>query len=147
MGKKGSLSTNYTFYTNAGKNLVDLYDAPENKNALLGFPQHKVALIGRLKVNKNINFNTSMIFYSSRSAITSIDEFDEYQSELLSASALLNANFTYRNLLTNGLDLSLGVFDLFNTRYSFVQPYQSGLNPLPSSGREIVLRLTYSYKK
>jgi len=58
---------------------------------------------------------------------------------------MLNLFASYDDLLAPGLVLSLGVHDLLDSGYDFVQPYAGGHAPLPGPAREWVLRLGYEF--
>ena len=58
---------------------------------------------------------------------------------------LANVNLVFKNLAGGRLEADLGVFDLFNSGYSFLQPYNGGHAPLPGPSREIRTRLAYRF--
>ena len=59
------------------------------------------------------------------------------------AAFLLGSFIGYRNVV-NGLDLVIGVNDLLNSKYQFIQAYRSGNSPLPGPGREFSLKFRYN---
>ena len=58
---------------------------------------------------------------------------------------LLNCFFQYK-LTKSGLNFGLGVFDLLNQRYSFIQPYDGGHAGLPGPSREITIKIQYNFR-
>jgi hypothetical protein len=58
---------------------------------------------------------------------------------------LANLNFSVKNLLGGRMELSLGVFDMFNSGYSYIQPYNGGHAPLPGPSREVRARVSCKF--
>jgi hypothetical protein len=82
--------------------------------------------------------NLSGIFYSERYG------YDQNDILFRSNALFLFGSFVgYRNLV-NGLDLVIGVNDLLNAQYQFIQAYRSGNNPMPGPGREFSLKFRYN---
>lgn len=144
--KKVTISANYSFYTTAGKNEVALYEIRLNKNALLSFPQHKIALLSGVNITKNFSINPSAVFYTKRFAVQSIDALGNPIESELAPALLLNLSLSCRNIV-KGLDISLACFDLLNERYSFAQAFKSTLATIPGAGREVMARIVYTLSK
>jgi outer membrane receptor for ferrienterochelin and colicin len=56
-----------------------------------------------------------------------------------------NLSLDLRDVFIKGLNLSMGVFDIFNSRYSLIQPYKSYHLPIPALSREFTFRVVYSH--
>ncbi len=56
---------------------------------------------------------------------------------------LTNLFINYRDVFTKGLNLGVGVFDIFDSEYDFIQPFNGWHAPLPGPSREIVFKLSY----
>jgi len=133
----GYASASYSYY-NAGlfdKNTVETYAADGNDNALLGFPVHKVGanacfFIGSLSVNPSVAW---------------LSERFVYDAEPESPVVLANLYLRYKDLFTRGLSAGIGVYNIFDQDYDFVQPYQ-GDYPYPGPGFEAAIKLTYDWK-
>ncbi len=143
--KWGSLSVNYSYYSAAGDNKVLSYNVPGEENRMLGFAQNKVNVAATFALSKNVSLNTTITNLGKRNAALTVDEFDEPIISELDSELFLNIYFSYRNLLTKGLNVGAGIYNITDNDYVFVQPYNSYHSPLPASGREILLRLTYNF--
>ena len=141
----GYINANYSFYT-PFQNEVTYYSAA-NYGTILGFAQHKIALNASIRAfDDNFTINPSATFLSERTGYTGDDAdgnatFTRYPSLLL-----LNCVFQYRNAFVQGLDVSVGVYDILNMRYAFVQPYRGGIAPLAGPSREAIVRVAYTLK-
>jgi hypothetical protein len=60
-----------------------------------------------------------------------------------SANLLLAATLTFRDFVTRGLDLSVGVRNLLDERIRAFQPFAGGHAPLPLAGREVGVRIGF----
>lgn len=141
--KWGFFKLNYSRYSSKDKNEADLYAVPGENQAVVGIPQSKLNLISSFKVSKDFSINPSLTLLGTRFAYTSVDVNDEPVIEQLDPTPLVNLNLRYENLLTSGLDVSIGVFDLLDENYAFAQPYNGYHSPLPGTGREFVFKLIY----
>lgn len=139
--KWGNIGFNYSSYSAGGNNKVDSYEVISNENRLVGLPENKFNLFGSIKLGSNLSLSPSFTFLDNRSGYD-IDGVQENYDEVLFA----NLYFLYRNLFIKGLQVGAGVFNLTDSNYAYVQPYNSGHTPMPASGREIVIRLKYRFK-
>lgn len=152
--KWGFINASYSFYTNLGKPQVDDYRidginlAVNNVN--LGLAQHLANLYVGINITKNITISPSLNFIGSRYATSSIDENDGRFIQKYSPVFLTNLILTFSDAFkTEGLNFNLGVYDLLNQKYMFLQPYTSTHGALPALSREFVFKVSYqlSYKK
>lgn len=146
-------NTAFTSAAPTQKNLIGDYSTPD-PTLSLGFPGHKVT--GRIVVRpapyhaqlKNFTITPSFVFMSRRYAYTTGSEDADgnfvAQQTLLEPTFLLNCWLQYKDLLVNGLDVSMGFFNLLNQRYVYPQPYAGGHAPLPGQSREFVVRVNYT---
>ena len=44
-----------------------------------------------------------------------------------------------------GAEIGLGLYDVFNARYQYVQQYNGSHPALPAEARELMLRLSYKF--
>jgi len=146
-GENSYATLNYSYYSAKGINQTDDYAVPGNESALLGAPQHRIMLNGSLKIFKGFSFNPTIIFMGKRYGYTSYDIINdapvltEFKPVIL-ANVFLN----YRDLFTKGLDLGIGVYDIIDSDLSFIQPYNGGHSPIPTQGREYIVKLSYGFK-
>jgi outer membrane cobalamin receptor len=137
----------YSYYNSNNKNEVGLYEVPNKSNILLGFPNHKVNLLSQIRMGKSFSLNPSLTFLSERYGVTNYDfNTDETTISGIEPTTLLNLNLLYENLLIDGLSVSVGVYDVLNSEYVYIQPY-SGIHPqIPDGGREFTIKLSYRVK-
>jgi outer membrane cobalamin receptor len=162
----GFVNFNYSFYV-AQDNRVEQYrvwsyrprigggtggNAREttfsNDAALLGFAPHKITLNSSFNlsmITEGLSINPSLIFLSSRFAITNLRPFENIQTvQELGSTTLINVFINYKNAFTiQGLDLGAGVYDVLGTNFGFIQPYNSGGGILPGPSREFLLKASY----
>jgi outer membrane receptor for ferrienterochelin and colicin len=144
----GYTNLNYSFYTVAGKGKIEDYSVPQNSTVLLAFPAHRVNLNSSFNITRSFSISPSVIFQSDRYAYTGVDSLGEGIVEKLPAAFYANLFLRYENVI-KGLDIGIGVYNIFDERVRYIQPYNSLHNPLPGPSREFVFKLTYrlNFKK
>ena len=105
----------------------------------VGFPTHKVTFNAHVNITPAFSVNQTLMFVSDRYGYTG-DRLTQHPP-----SWVYNVYFRYQNLLTPGLEIGLGVYDLFNEQFAYVQPYHGGHPALPGPTREVLLKLSYQY--
>lgn len=140
----GHLALRYSYYR-ATKTGADLYRVPDHDDVFLAFPAHKVTLDAGYQVTRHLNLNTTLVFVGDRYGFDRVNpdtgepEVSRHDPELVANLYLL-----YRDAFWKGVDVGLGVFDLFGANHEFIQPYNGGHAPLPGPGREYLLRISYT---
>ena len=142
-GKKGFVEMTYSYYTTAGKEVISTFAVSEDENQLLGLAPQKLTIWANRSIYKNLKFNTSLVWLSSRYAYNSENEEGELILKKFDSNLLFNASLMYKDFLRSGINLSLGVQDLFNQSPPFMQPYDGAHAPLPSLSREIIFKINY----
>jgi outer membrane cobalamin receptor len=147
-GKKGHLTLNYAFYTVSNKERIDAYKVSEQWNSLLAFANHKVNINASWNVTSNISVNPSASIYGTRWGYHFDADSGSAQLKQFKPLALVNV-FAWYQSPVKGLQIGAGVYDLFDERFHFIQPYDGGHAPLPGPSREILVRISYTiqYKK
>jgi len=145
-GRWGYLGFNYSYYTSLGKDRIPAYRVPDDSSALLGFANHKINFNASVKVAKGLSLNLTASYYGARNAYTSVDTAYVPLHEKTGPKFLVNLFVKYDTPL-KGLTVGIGVFDLLDQKYTFIQPYSNALTPghapLPAPPREFVFRLSY----
>lgn len=131
-------SISYSYYA-ANNNEVPDYVVYNNSNLLLGFPQHKISFYGKIILTNDFTANLTATYLSERYADNDVAKIQFTQKPLL----LANIFFNKKNFLIEDLSVGIGVYDLFNSKYSFIQPYNGGSAPLPGPSREFVVKISY----
>ncbi|MCP4221128.1 MAG: TonB-dependent receptor plug domain-containing protein [bacterium] len=143
--KWGYASLTYSFYK-VNDNQVDQYDVEADKDVLLGFPAHKLTLNGSVKLSRNLTLSPSLVYISHRYGYTAVDADDNLIMDRFDPVLWLNVYLRCKNLFVKGLEAGIGVYNLTDEKYSFIQPYMDGYHaPFPGPSREIVMRLGYSF--
>lgn len=155
----GYLNVNYSFYSVEYKPRISAYSVstfnrdaklrePVEDSYLLAFPKHKLNLNWCYFIKKDFTVNVSSTFFGTRWAYD-VDLFGpgiwDVDGKLIKKrfSFLMNAFFRYDNVLTKGLEIGAGVYDIFNKGTDYLQPYFGLQPPLPGPSRELYLKLSY----
>jgi outer membrane cobalamin receptor len=144
----GYSSVSYSFYTDRWKSIPANYQALGHEGSVLGLPQQKFTYLAAFRLNDRFNITPSFIYSGVRYGyIQDLPEsgvLKKYQP-----SYLLNLNLSVSNVLTQGLDLDFGVFNILNEKSAYIQPYYGGYGcypPYPGREREFTARLVYNFK-
>ncbi len=141
----GHFDLNYSFYQSAQNSAFSYYQATNangtvvHPNMNLGFPTHKVTLNHTFNFTSNLSFNHNLIFMSDRLGYSG-NELTHYKPEWL-----YNTYLRYQNMPIKGAEIGLGLYDVFNARYQYVQQYNGFHPPLPAEARELMLRVSYQF--
>lgn len=148
--KKSLFRLSYSYYQVISndidnyKILNDSNNAVVEENQNLGFPSHKIYGLYSYTFFEKLDVSTSLTYLGMRYGVTSQNpQTNFYTYTKLDPYLLLSLNFTYKNLFAEGLNISFGVHNAFNQKYSYVQPYLGGEAPIPASRAEYVLKLSY----
>lgn len=149
--KWGYVAINYSFYSAAGTQKSAAYRVAQDSSMLLGFASHKINLNGSINILKNLSLNPSGTFYGPRWGYNSIDTAGVAQLHKFAPVFLFNLFLKYNTPVT-GLSIGVGVYDIFNQQFVFIQPYaQPGSltnvphAPLRGAPREFIFRLSYNF--
>ncbi len=138
----GYINANYSFYR-AIDNQVDIYTVENNPDMLLGFPAHKLSANAHIRFARKLSLNPTLIYVGSRYGYTTLAE--DGPPEKFDPIYLANLNFSWRDFASEGLDLDLGVYDIFGQNLEYIQAYSGGHAPLPGPSREFRIRLGYRW--
>lgn len=138
----GSTTASYSFYR-ASQDVLKAYEVPEDTGLLLGAPAHKATLGGSVRLfSTRFRVNPSLIYYSSRYGFD-WDDASGLVRKRFGQGFLANVYLSGRDLLVTGLGAGVGFFNVLNSDFRFVQPYDGVHPPLPGPSRELVVRVTY----
>ncbi|MCS7027156.1 MAG: TonB-dependent receptor plug domain-containing protein [Bacteroidia bacterium] len=137
----GSVTFSYSYYRNV-QNKVPLFEVPQRKGYLLGNAQHKICTELNLHPTKSFNVNINQVFLSQRYGYVGIDSVGEYKPVFLT-----NLYVSYQNpVQIQGLEVGIGIYNIFNENFRLIQPYNGGVNALPALNREFLIRIIYKFK-
>jgi len=148
----GYFNLAYSFYKSEMNDDISfgLFGVEGHEEQTIAAPQHKITFNSSINYYKEFSINPSVIYQNRCFGYTEvlIDEESEEESVVINeiqSSLLLNVFFNFRNVF-KGLDLGLGVYDILNERYPFVQGYNGWHPPFPGMSREFVFNLKYNFK-
>lgn len=148
--KWGYLGVNYSFYTAAGKQQSPAYHVVQDSSMLLGFASHKVNFYASINVTKDLSINPSGTFYGPRWGYSSLNTDTLPVLQKFNSIFLFNLFIKY-NTPIKGLSVGLGVYDMFNQVFKFIQPYAEPTSttnlphaPMAGAPREFIFRLSYN---
>jgi outer membrane receptor for ferrienterochelin and colicin len=135
----GRVNANYSFYQMANSK-VAYFEVP-NQLALLGFPQHKIAVQAFVILSENISTTLTALLQGSKYHVNK-----DGSIATIEAITSMNLLFTHTHFLYPSLTFTAGVYNLFDQTLWAVQPYNDNKNPLPGVGREFSLSIHYQIK-
>ena len=144
--KWGYFITNYSFYSVDGKEKIDAYKIPGNNSMLLAFPSHKINVSAHIKFRKHFGISPTLSYIGERYGYTHIDTAGTSVTEKFNPLVLANLFLTASDLGAKGLSMGIGCYDILDSKYKFIQPYNGYHAPLPGSSREFILKITYEVK-
>ncbi|OGR70433.1 MAG: hypothetical protein A2089_00220 [Elusimicrobia bacterium GWD2_63_28] len=127
-------------YQNTDCNRVDVYSVPGHESALLAFPHHKLTLNSSLPLAAGLSLNPSAVHVSQRYGYGG-----DGALKIFGERTTANLNLQLKDRPLERLTLNLGVRDIFNSNYSYLQPYDGGHAPLPAPSRELFLKAAYEF--
>jgi len=148
----GYVNANYSFYTAGGTNQLLEFSVPGHAANLLGYAQHKFTASASVRVWRTLSINPSIIVLSGRWGWLTGDGMGNGILGQTDPGALANLFVQYKGLGVPGLDVGVGVYNLFDYGYAYIQAYAgaggavaAGHAPTPGPSRDYILRVTYSY--
>jgi len=134
----GYADASYSRY-DAAHNTVAFYSAGSG-GELLAFARDKFTLNSSFRLAGDVSVNPSAVYLAGRYGYRSAGAVSRFDDILLA-----NVNFSMKNLAGGRLELGLGLYDIFSSGYSYLQPYDGGHAQLPAQSREARLRLAYKF--
>lgn len=147
--KRFTLGVNFSYYR-VTENTVEAFKVPDHGDVLLANPQVKISLFSNLKLNKKISVNPSVTFYGSRFGFTE-GKFQQVDQKIkaintikeFNPTAIFDVNFRSDDLLLNGLQIDLGIKNVFNAEFEYIQAFNGFSPPILANSTAIVLRMYY----
>jgi outer membrane receptor protein involved in Fe transport len=148
------LNLAWSWYRNSKKQADttdNLYFVPGTK-INLAYPAHKITLNTGIPIYDKLSLNGTLIFLSYRYGYNGASFVSPYSLQNPPTNAdfrkydpvfQANLSLDWRDVFVKGLNLGLGIFDVFNSRYSLIQPYKSYHLPIPALSREFTFRVSY----
>jgi len=146
----GYVTTNYSYYRVTQDSLNDFkalnYQTGEsNDKARLAFAAHKASLNSSFNITPKLSLNPSLVWYGSRYGYNQISDSGQLVLAKYKPTLLANLFLRQQDFLTKNLDVGIGVYNLLNKDFEFIQPYNGGHAPLPDKSREFILNFSYKF--
>ncbi len=138
---------NYSYYNAKDINDVTYYAVGNKERQLLGTSPHKITFNGSYNIYKGLSGNPSIIYLGKRYAYTRYNTATD--NMVLSEQdpvILCNLYFNYKNLFIEGLNFGIGVYNILDNEYDFIEPYNGWHAPLPGHSRRLIARVSYNTK-
>jgi outer membrane receptor protein involved in Fe transport len=127
---------NYSFYKVGDETDLPSFTPVSKKGVFVGFPANKVTFYLNYRL-KDFMINSTAYAISERYRV-STDMKDVKENPVF----LLNAFIHYIGF--KNIDTSIGVMDILDQKYCFLQGYNSGALPMPDASREFLLKINYN---
>ena len=146
----GYVTTNYSYYRVIQDSLNDFkalnYQTGEDHSKeRLAFASHKASLNSSFNITPKLSLNPSLVWYGSRYGYNQTSDSGQLMLAKYKPTLLANLFLRQQDFLTKNLDVGIGVYNLLNKDFEFIQPYNSGHAPLPDKSREFILNFSYKF--
>lgn len=146
-----NLGLNLSYYK-IYNNSLKLFEVPDKENTLLGNPSIRINAFAGVKMNRKISINPSVSFFGYRYGYISIKPVmtsNGYELrnvvKKFSPRFIFNLNICTDDLFIDKLQLDLGIRNLLNTDFEYIQPFMGYSAPIPAATSSIVLRAYYEF--
>ena len=139
--KFGHLKCNFSFYK-VNKNTISFFEVDDKDDILLGFPTQKISLYGSIKLFENLYISPTIHYYSKR-----YTAYREEGKTLLSKELdpIFIANLFIRYEINNNFEIGAGVYDILDSKFSYIPETESYHTPLPTRNREFLIKIKYEF--
>ncbi len=115
-------------------------------NAVLGFSPWKLSASGSYFVKKDVALSPSVVVYGPRWAYDAETSNDmQIRFRQFPTSALANLALQLENWGTQGLTLTLGLYNMLGAKAIFAAPIRNSTPPVPDLGPEAVAHVRYRF--
>jgi len=142
------LGFNLSYFT-ITENTLELFKAKPGSNDILGFPSIKINAFTGIKFSDNLSINPSVSYVGHRYGYikgvlpTSSNELPKHIMKEFDPTFIINLNFRTKDLFIPGLQLDLGVLNLLNNNYEYIQAFRGNSAPLPAPSTSLIFRALY----
>lgn len=142
----GYINLNYSYYLpnyNQTPNYqVILPNGDLDNTRYLGISNHKVTLNACLNLpEQRWKFNTTLMYFSDK--YTYLFYTNSPDLVLTAFRPELHCNLAFHYKITEDLNVMLAGYNILGQNLWFINPYNSGDNPVPEQRQELLLRLSY----
>lgn len=137
-------NVNYSYYHSTNHEESCTYLVPGKEDQTLGFARHMINFNANIPILKSVQLNPSCNFFSKRYSSSQDDAgiitVTEYNPTFYS-----NLSINFQNLFVKNLKLYVSCINVFDEKIIYIQPYKGNHEPLPGTGRELQVKLNYSF--
>lgn len=134
---------NYSYFKTRASEPTD-YAVPDHPETLLGMANHKVGMNANVRLwDQYTRLNLSNTFYSKRFGYEYNAALGAMKIKDFSEAFLVNAYLEREHFFFDGLSAGLGVFNILNQDFRYIQPYNGSHPSVPSPSREVVAKAEY----
>lgn len=149
--KWGYVTASYTQYLpqrqrKSGDRSVEEYNAISDPDSvgIRGLPESKFVLSGAYYVSPKLTLFASAISYGETWVITKgTNPFNV--SEEAQRVFVVNATLSRKDFLTDGLDVTLGAYNILGGHYDLGQAYPAGDRPIHYNPSQVMLKVSYRF--
>ncbi len=141
----GYVNLSYSFYAVKDTNKIACFHMPENASTMPGIPHHKISLNSHFRLFEKLSINPSAVYQSKKFGYKQVLPGEELQIVEFEPVLLANCYISFKDIL-KGFDIGIGVYDILNAKYAYVQPYRGTHSPYSGSSREYFVKLTYNFE-
>lgn len=147
--KKFNVGVNFSYYK-ITENTIESFKVPDKNDVLLASPQIKFNIFSNITIDKKISINPSISFYGSRYGYVT-GKFETVDKKIRTINvikefnpvAICDINFRTDDLFLNGMQLDLGIKNIFNSEFEYLQAFKGFAPPILANSTAIVLRMYY----
>jgi outer membrane cobalamin receptor len=145
----GYLDANYSYYRTLSDRVTQYQvieaSGTRHDDVMLGMPTHKITFHGMYRVGAHLRIAPSLVFQSGGWAYDQPnDMMGDGTLRQENATTIANLFVTYHDLGIKGLVAGVGVHNLLDDRFLYIQPYNSGHPPMQGATRELLARIGYT---
>ena len=146
----GYVTANYSYYRVIQDSLNDFkalnyQTGKSDDKTRLAFASNKASLNSSFNLTPKLSLNPSLVWYGSRYGYNQISDSGQLMLAKYKPTLLANLFLRQQDFLTKNLDVGIGVYNLLNKDFEFIQAYNGGHAPLPDKSREFVMNFNYKF--
>jgi outer membrane receptor for ferrienterochelin and colicin len=141
VGRKFSLFLNYSYCQKSkdNKDVQGIYVDSLSGN-LFAAPKHSLGMLMSFKLSDKLSLNPSLTYMGERFGYVRYD----LPLAIFDPTYLININFIWKDVIQEHLDLSVGIHNLLNEDFKFLNPFY-GHAPLPAFDQAFQIKVNYRF--
>lgn len=128
-------------------NRVPGFAVAADSTYMLGIPRYKIAATGHIKLGEQFAINPTMYLYGKRYINSGFAPNGTFVQTAQPTTFVANIFLQYNRPFHTDMVLAAGVNNVLGSNYPYAMAFGGGDPALPALGREVFLRLTYTFAK